>query len=261
MTRNKQNKQKQRTKSRKMRGGGIFRIPITGTFMDDDTITLPNPEDKLLFIDIPTDRSHKRIIDNIRRRLRKIIVEDLVYGYSYLSKQTDTNYLPENIMLTIRFLINKDDECRIHMDSTDRELPSNDFKYDLNTIIGKLNTDSKIEVIIIESTYAASQFKEDRNYFDISQKDNQKIYAKDHQVPSEKPAQPKNSNPRKIELVTTPNIVTPSAPTGSQTNSYAFPSPTNAGIHRALKLEDFHPDTLDPDFYELKKQGQQKIDE
>ena len=57
-----------------MKGGGVF--------FDEKTVKLPNPEDKLLFIDIPIDRTHTRTIHNIRRRLRKIIVEDLVSGNS-----------------------------------------------------------------------------------------------------------------------------------------------------------------------------------
>ena len=159
--------------TKKMKGGGTIRIPITGFFLDDNFVKLPNPEDKLLFIDIPTDRKHKRTLHNIRRRLRKLIVEDLVYGYSYLSKKYNSQ-LPENIIISILIYINSTTEPhRITMNSNDVEIPDNDSIYDLNKIIRILNEESKIDVVIVESAITAFEFAENRIKYDLKNKQSQ----------------------------------------------------------------------------------------
>jgi hypothetical protein len=145
-----------------MKGGGVIRIPISGVFFDEKTVKLPNPEDNLLFIDIPIDRTHKRTIHNIRRRLRKIIVEDLVNGYSYLSKK-DISIIPENMVI---YISPTSQPHRIIMDISDTEIPDNDSIYDLNA-------ESKIEVIIIESAISAFEFAENKVKYNLNNKQNQ----------------------------------------------------------------------------------------
>lgn len=132
-----------------------MRIPVSIQIMHTKGIK-KYPVDNSFFIDIPTDRSDERTLDNVCRRLREIIIKDLVHGFLPLfDVESDTTRLPFYVHIVILFKDAANNTiARFSMDPDDFNIPNND-RFNIFETIQLLTQGCYIDVLLpVHEDYA-----------------------------------------------------------------------------------------------------------